>query len=163
MNVCNIKIIKLYMVCLQMTCPWLCNFNWSCERDIMRHSQGRAQSRNSIWSMATSPLCPTERCEWRWIWKVVGIRPRKMVASLQPRTLVASGRHTTASWEFVVWRTDAHRGVDPSPVWSSGSDRKWNLVSMYTTIKCLINYYFNYHNYRIIRCSRAINSIRIMR
>lgn len=64
---------------------------------IMTDLQGRAQSRNSSWSMATSPLWPTERCEWRRIWKAEGIRPRKMRASFQARILEASGRQTTAS------------------------------------------------------------------
>lgn len=83
-------------------------------------SQGRAQSKNSSWSMATSPLWPWERCEWKRIWKAEGIRPRKMVPSLQLRTLVASGRHTTASWES--WCTmEAHKGVEPRPVWSNNT------------------------------------------
>lgn len=83
-------------------------------------SQGRAQSKNSSWSMATSPLWPWERREWNRIWKAEGIRPRKMVPSFQLRTLVASGRHTTASWES--WRKmDAHKGVEPRPSWSNNA------------------------------------------
>lgn len=86
---------------------------------VKGHLQGRAQSRNSSWSTATSPLWPSDLFELRRIWKVEAIRPRKMVASLQPRTLVASGRHTTASRESWWW-TDAHNGAEPRPVWPTG-------------------------------------------
>lgn len=83
-------------------------------------SPGRAQSKNSSWSMATSPLWPWERCEWNRIWNAEEIRPRKMLPSLQLRTLVASGRHTTASWESW-WTMEAHKGVEPRPVWSNNT------------------------------------------
>lgn len=96
----KIKNYHLWICLLElMDCKTLCKDlkkgrdKW----DLLRGLQGRAQSRNSSWSMATSPLCPTDRSEWRRIWKVEGIRPRKMRASLQARTLEASGRQTTAS------------------------------------------------------------------
>lgn len=97
--------------------------NWEPPVFTWWDSHGRAQSKNSSWSIATSPLWPLERCEWNWIWKDEGIRPRKMVPSLQLRTLVASGRHTTASSESW-WRMEAHKGVEPRPVWSN--DKRHN-------------------------------------
>lgn len=131
---------------------------------MVRDWHGRAQSRNSRWSTATSPLWPWERCECRRILKDVGIRPRKMVASFQPRTLVASGRHTVASWESW-WRMDAHSGVEPRPVWPTTSIRntlvaghlqgKWKLIVAYITfVKQTCK-----HVLKKIRATRILTSI----
>lgn len=69
---------------------------------------GSAQSMNSSWSMAMSPLLPFERCDRSWIWKGPGMRPKKMMPSLHARTLELSGHQTTVVWPSGV-QTSAQR------------------------------------------------------